>query len=55
MEEALWESLRSLPPKDAIVAFVWTDIVGLDEGARGGACWIDEKSTLDILTLTEKV
>ena len=25
--EALWESLRSLPPKEAIVAFVWTDIV----------------------------
>ena len=45
MDEALWESLRSLPPKDAIVAFVWTDIVGLDEG---GACWVDEKSTLDI-------
>ena len=31
VEEALWESLRSLPPKDAIVAFVCTDIVVVDE------------------------
>ena len=27
VEEALWESLRSLPPNDAIVALVCTDII----------------------------
>ena len=31
--EALWVSFRSFPPKEAMVAFVWTDIVG---GAGGG-------------------
>lgn len=31
VEEALWESLRSLPPNDAIVALVCIDIVGVNE------------------------
>ncbi len=35
---ALWVNLSSLPPKDAIVAFVWTDIVGspVEEVVSGG-------------------
>ena len=30
--EALWVNLRSLPPKEAIVAFVWTDMFGEEVG-----------------------
>ena len=37
VEEALWESLRSLPPNDAIVALVCTDIVGVNE--QGQPTW----------------
>ena len=39
---ALCVSFSSLPPKEAIVAFVWTDILGGGMG-RWGAGWVGRR------------
>ena len=37
--EALWVSLRSLPPKEAMVALVWRDMMSTKESVRKSECF----------------